>query len=185
MNDAMCRANRLADYINNDNVAAYNEAITQVAAEKKVVLLNTAEVYTGEDGQLPAELANDGCHFVYGEYGRWADYLRRHPSGARRLTALRAAKPSTPLRVLAACSRALRASCCHAPIGRAAGRCLAFGSVGAQRPFVSGKTRPNFVGPGLFPSLRSIRACAAIVALLTAEFSRTRLLRPASPPRPR
>lgn len=78
VNDAMCRANHLADYINNDNVAAYNEAITQVAAEKKVVLLNTAEVYTGEDGQLPAELANDGCHFVYGEYGRWADYLRSH-----------------------------------------------------------------------------------------------------------
>lgn len=74
----MCRANGLASYINNDNVAAYNEAITQVAADKRVVLLNTAEVYTGEDGQLPRELANDGCHFVYGEYGRWADYLRSH-----------------------------------------------------------------------------------------------------------
>lgn len=78
VNDAMCRANGLASYINNDNVAAYNEAITQVAADKRVVLLNTAEVYTGEDGQLPRELANDGCHFVYGEYGRWADYLRSH-----------------------------------------------------------------------------------------------------------
>ena len=51
VNDAMCRANGLASYINNDNVAAYNEAITQVAADKRVVLLNTAEVYTGEDGQ--------------------------------------------------------------------------------------------------------------------------------------
>ena len=78
VNDAMCRSNGLASYINNDNVAAYNEAITQVAADKRVVLLNTAEVYTGEDGQLPRELANDGCHFVYGEYGRWADYLRSH-----------------------------------------------------------------------------------------------------------
>ena len=78
VNDAMCRANGLASCINNDNVAAYNEAITQVAADKRVVLLNTAEVYTGEDGQLPRELANDGCHFVYGEYGRWADYLRSH-----------------------------------------------------------------------------------------------------------
>lgn len=78
VNDAMCRANGLANYINNANVASYNEAIIQVAAEKKVVLLNTAEVYTGEDGQLPKELANDGCHFVYGGYGLWADYLRSH-----------------------------------------------------------------------------------------------------------
>lgn len=78
VNDAMCRANGLASYINNDNVTAYNQAIAQVAADKRVVLLNTAEVYTGEDGQLPRELANDGCHFVYGEYSRWADYLRSH-----------------------------------------------------------------------------------------------------------
>ena len=48
------------------------------AAEKKVVLLNTAEAYLGEDGQLPAELASDGCHFAYSAYKHWADYLRRH-----------------------------------------------------------------------------------------------------------
>ena len=78
VNDAMCRANQLANYINNANVTAYNEVIVQVAAEKRVVLLNTAEVYTGEDGQLPKELANDGCHFAYSCYGIWADYLRSH-----------------------------------------------------------------------------------------------------------
>ena len=78
LNDEMCRANDLADYINNDNLQAFNGAIQRVAAEKKVALLNTAEVYTGEDGQLPAELANDGCHFVYGAYSLWADYLRSH-----------------------------------------------------------------------------------------------------------
>lgn len=78
VNDAMCRANALASYINNTNVQAFNEAIVRVAAEKKVVLLNTAEVYTGKDGQLPAELANDGCHFAYNAYTQWADYLRAH-----------------------------------------------------------------------------------------------------------
>ena len=78
LNDAMCRANKLADYINNDNLRKFNEVIQRVAAEKKVALLNTAEVYTGEDGQLPAELANDGCHFAYGAYSLWADYMRSH-----------------------------------------------------------------------------------------------------------
>ena len=78
LNDAMCRANKLAGYINNDNLQKFNAAIARVAAEKKVVLLNVAEVYIGKDGQLPAELANDGCHFSYGAYSRWADYLRSH-----------------------------------------------------------------------------------------------------------
>ena len=78
LNDAMCRANGLSRYINNDNLQKFNEAIRRVAAEKKVALLNTAEVYTGEDGQLPEELAFDGCHFVIGAYTPWANYLRSH-----------------------------------------------------------------------------------------------------------
>ena len=78
LNDAMCRANGLASYINNDNLQKFNEAIRRVATEKKVALLNTAEVYTGEDGQLPEELAYDGCHFAIGAYIPWADYLRSH-----------------------------------------------------------------------------------------------------------
>ena len=78
LNDAMCRANGLAGYINNDNLRSFNEVIRRVAEEKKVALLNVAEVYTGEDGQLPAELSRDGCHFAYGEYSRWTNYLRSH-----------------------------------------------------------------------------------------------------------
>lgn len=78
MNDALCRKNKLADYINNEKLSQFNDAITLLAAEKKVVLLNTAEAYAGEDGKLPAELASDGCHFAYDAYKRWADYLRSH-----------------------------------------------------------------------------------------------------------
>lgn len=78
LNDAMCQDNGLAYYINNDNLRRFNEVIRRIAEEKKVVLLNTAEVYTGEDGQLPPELASDGCHFAYGAYTLWANYLRSH-----------------------------------------------------------------------------------------------------------
>ena len=78
LNYAMCEEHGLAYYINNDNLRNFNEAIRRVATEKKVVLLNTAEVYTGEDGQLPEELSSDGCHFALSAYTLWADYLRSH-----------------------------------------------------------------------------------------------------------
>lgn len=78
LNDGLCRQNKLASYINNQNLSQFNDAIALLAAEKKVVLLNTAEAYAGADGQLPAELASDGCHFAYSAYSHWADYLRCH-----------------------------------------------------------------------------------------------------------
>ena len=78
VNDAVARENGLASYINNAQVDLFNEAIVRVAREKKVVLLDTASVYRGPDGQLPAELASDGAHFVYSGYTAWADYLRCH-----------------------------------------------------------------------------------------------------------
>ena len=91
LNDAMCRQNGLASYINNENLSRFNEAIVRLAASKRVVLLNTAETYTGPDGQLPAELANDGCHFSYSGYTLWADYLRTHVIDRERYFASRAA----------------------------------------------------------------------------------------------
>ena len=90
INDAIARKSGLASYINNAQVTLFNEAIVRVAAEKKVVLLDTAEVYRDEDGQLISELAADGCHFTYGGYSRWADYLRCHVMDPDRYHGLRA-----------------------------------------------------------------------------------------------
>lgn len=78
VNDAAARASGLASYINNQQVELFNQAIVRVAREKRVVLLDTASVYRGPDGQLPPELASDGAHFVYSGYTLWADYLRCH-----------------------------------------------------------------------------------------------------------
>ena len=78
LNDAMCRAKGLASYINSENLRKFNEVIQRVAAEKKVALLNVAEAYADENGQLPEKLSNDGCHFAYGAYSLWANYLRSH-----------------------------------------------------------------------------------------------------------
>ena len=78
VNDDAARANGMKSFVTNRNVDAFNEVIVRVAAEKQVVLLDTAEVYRGEDGQLPASMTKDGCHFKAGYYPRWADYLRTH-----------------------------------------------------------------------------------------------------------
>ncbi len=84
INDELARKNGLADYINNTNLAAFNEALIRVAKEKRVVLLNTAEVYTDENGQLQADIAADGCHFTFSGYPRWIEYLRCHVIDAGR-----------------------------------------------------------------------------------------------------
>ncbi len=96
VNDGEARANGLADYINNDKVDQFNEAIVRVATEKRVVLLDTASVYRDEDGQLPADLSSDGAHFVYGGYTLWADYLRCHVMDPDRYHYNRSLEPIAP-----------------------------------------------------------------------------------------
>ena len=78
VNEAAVRGSGLPASITNAGVEAFNGVIREVAAEKQVLLLDTAEVYRGEDGQLPAEMTSDGCHFKAKYYQRWADYLRTH-----------------------------------------------------------------------------------------------------------
>ena len=78
VNDQAARDNNLASYVNNENINAFNEVVIRMAAEKRVVLLDTAEVFRDENGQLPADMTSDGCHFQYGKYSLWADYLRCH-----------------------------------------------------------------------------------------------------------
>ena len=77
LNDDLAKKN-LASYENNDNVNTFNDIIVRAAREKQVVLLDTAEAFRDETGQLPAELTADGCHFVKDGYLIWADYLRCH-----------------------------------------------------------------------------------------------------------
>ena len=94
VNEEVAAKNGLASYINNTNITKFNAAIVRIATEKKVVLLDTAEVYRDETGALPADLASDGCHFVYGGYSRWADYLRCHVMAPDVYHALRTAEPT-------------------------------------------------------------------------------------------
>ncbi len=68
----------LSDHDRNERVDAFNEVIVRVAEAKRVVLLDTASIYRGEDGQLPYDMSADGCHFKGNYYPMWGDYLRCH-----------------------------------------------------------------------------------------------------------
>ena len=78
IHDASARKSGLDPHFSNAGVDAFKEVIRLVAEEKRVLLLDTAEVYRGEDGQLPGEMTSDGCHFKAKYYKLWAEYLRSH-----------------------------------------------------------------------------------------------------------
>ena len=78
VNETLAKENKIAYYINNENVKAFNEAIVQVATEKQVALLDTASCLTDSQGQLPADMSSDGVHFKKTGYQTWLDYLKCH-----------------------------------------------------------------------------------------------------------
>lgn len=78
VNSEKCREHRQKSYVNNDLVAQYNEALVQMAREKDVYLVNTAEALADETGEVPAELSADGVHFQKEGYLIWRDYLLCH-----------------------------------------------------------------------------------------------------------
>ena len=78
VNDATAAKNGLNSSITNARVDLFNQIIIQTAQEQQVMLLDTACVYRGADGQLPPELTSDGVHFAVSGYGLWAEYLRTH-----------------------------------------------------------------------------------------------------------
>ncbi len=77
VNPTLCAKN-WPSYVNNDKVAVYNEIFTQLAAEKKVVLLDVATALSTPEGILAQENTVDGVHFTKGWYKEWLSYLMCH-----------------------------------------------------------------------------------------------------------
>ncbi len=75
VNDAMTTKS----WQKNATIDVFNEINARAAADKHIALLNVAEVYRDENGQLKEDYASgDGCHFKAEAYPYWADYLRTH-----------------------------------------------------------------------------------------------------------
>ena len=67
-----------ASWLNNDNVARYNELLRQVCADKGVVYVDVASALVNDAGNLPPEGTTDGIHFTRSWYEKWYAYLKTH-----------------------------------------------------------------------------------------------------------
>ncbi|WP_417094251.1 GDSL-type esterase/lipase family protein [Intestinimonas timonensis] len=67
-----------AAWLNNDNVARYNELLRQVCADKGVVYVDVASALVNDAGNLPPEGTTDGIHFTRSWYEKWYAYLKTH-----------------------------------------------------------------------------------------------------------
>ncbi|WP_295210275.1 GDSL-type esterase/lipase family protein [Ruminococcus sp.] len=63
------------DSINNTNVATFNQAISEVAAQMGINYLDCTGAVSDASGNLPAEASTDGIHLI-GEYcDKWLGYI--------------------------------------------------------------------------------------------------------------
>ena len=76
----------------NEQIAVYNQIITDIAAEKQAVLVDVNAALVGEDGILPREGTTDGVHFTKGYYVKWYDWLKTHTVAAESYWAGQAAQ---------------------------------------------------------------------------------------------
>ena len=78
VNTQVCRATNQPYYVTNEKIAAYNELIQAIAAEKQVYLLDVGEAFVDETGEIPADASADGIHFRKEGYKGWYEYLKVH-----------------------------------------------------------------------------------------------------------
>ena len=78
VNTAKCKANSQPYYVTNEAIAAYNEALAGLCAEKEVFFLRVDEPFLDENGETQADLSADGVHFKKEGYIKWLDYLTTH-----------------------------------------------------------------------------------------------------------
>lgn len=74
----MCREHEKPEYISNETIAQYNDALVQVAVDKGAFLVDPGEAMTDETGEGRRELYSDGVHFSKEGYVLWRDYLLCH-----------------------------------------------------------------------------------------------------------
>lgn len=67
-----------AVWLNNENVANYNESLRRVCADKRAVYVDVQSVMADDSGTLPAEGTTDGIHFTRSWYEKWYGYLKTH-----------------------------------------------------------------------------------------------------------
>lgn len=62
----------------NDKIAAFNDLIVKMCAEKEVYLVDVAAAFTEPDGCLSSQNSSDGLHFKKAAMTAWIHYLESH-----------------------------------------------------------------------------------------------------------
>lgn len=62
----------------NANIDARNELLKEIADNEHVVYLNINQVFSDEEGDLPAEYSSDGVHIKQQYMQQWVDFLESH-----------------------------------------------------------------------------------------------------------
>lgn len=83
VNTELCKTHKQPYYVTNERIAAFNEALFAMAAEKEVCLLRVDEPFLDENGETAKDLSADGVHFTKEGYRLWLDYLLTHTQPAR------------------------------------------------------------------------------------------------------
>lgn len=78
VNTAKCKAYDQRQYVTNERIAAYNEALFALCGEKKVPLIGIPDPLLDDTGEVSADLSADGVHFKREGYALWLDYLTAH-----------------------------------------------------------------------------------------------------------
>ena len=93
LNEDVIAATGGASYLTNEHLLIYNDLMKKAAQEKQVAFLDLNPVFTGPDGQLPADASRDGVHLSSDYCKQWLSYLQTHtvdydtlyPNGAPQL----------------------------------------------------------------------------------------------------
>lgn len=67
-----------SEFFNMERVELYNEALLELARDRRCYFMDLCQALAGEDGFLPEEDSTDGIHLVPEKYPQWAEYLRTH-----------------------------------------------------------------------------------------------------------
>ncbi len=78
VNAKKCGESGVASYINNEQIAVYNDLLRRLAQDKRVFLTDPAQVIVDETGQPPYDAVADGVHFQKEPYQKWLEYLKCH-----------------------------------------------------------------------------------------------------------
>ena len=70
-------------YVKNTKISEYNLLIQQMAEEKEIYYINSAESVATTDGYLPEEAASDGIHLKKDYCYKWLEYLKTHTANEK------------------------------------------------------------------------------------------------------